>query len=495
MNLKRTGVDMPDHSQPINLFEYANKEIAPDNSALLESFLDDLWQRRDRQPDFYQDISEEDDFSRDISSKQKFLTFLRNGHIQSRKYVGVIHYNGQTINLLPKIFYGAYQAELPQTHIDAIHANMLWWFSYCRKIKFSTLKTGLGSLKSSFFEILIYIYASRTRDILNHCLYQSYMDISGGLPYMKGRLNVNRYITNNISTGEWHKLACDYNSFEFDNLFNRIIKYVARLLLGTTGNKENRAILSQVLFILDDVSDVTVVYGDCDKVRLNPLYEDMQAVLDYCRLFLGNSITFSYKNQFKVFAFLLPMEYVFEDFIFGFLEQHNGAISGLKKLSYQKSDLFLANLHEDDFNKGRIFNLKPDICFEYQHRPVIADAKYKLTYIDDPAASQTDLRKHGVMQSDLYQMVAYAIRRNVLDVFMIYPQSFSEQFSSNANKAVKFTVHDEFAEQDININILKIPIIHLDFPNIDLSENLQKSFEKNRQTLLSKFSEALQSIN
>ena len=39
-------------------------------------------------------------------------------------------------------------------------------------------------------------------------------------------------------------------------------------------------------------------------------------VLDYC-------IVWSYynKSQLKVFAFLLPMEYVFEDFIYGFTKK------------------------------------------------------------------------------------------------------------------------------------------------------------------------------
>ncbi|MGP8320859.1 MAG: McrC family protein [Methanosarcinaceae archaeon] len=468
----------------INLFEYSNQESFDGEAETLEAFLDDIWKLRHNQDFSYMDISEDDDYDSSIASKQKFLTFLKDGSIKSRKYVGVIKYNEHTINLLPKIFYDKAEDKQSAQNIDAIHTNMLWWLSYCRKIKFPKSKTGLNSIKSSFFDILIYIFANYTRQLLNKYLYHSYTEVNNELGYMKGRLDVNAYITNNISKGKWHKLSCTYDSFEFDNMFNRIIKYVVNLMLGSTKNSENKKLLDEILFILDEVTDINAVYEDCSKVKLNPLYEDMHTVLDYCRLFLGNSVTFSYKNQFKVFAFLLPMEYVFEDFIFGFLGKHRKKIPGIRKLTSQKSDLYLAKLYENDnMVSDPVFNLQQDIYFEYNNKKIIADVKYKLTYTSG-AISKAEENKHGVKQSDLYQMISYAIRRKTSDILLIYPQTLSVQFGEKEKKSVMFSVHDEFAGKNININIVKLSVIHQSFPDIDKSITLQKNFAETEAALL-----------
>tara|TARA_B110000027_G_scaffold132604_1_gene159140 strand:+ start:2751 stop:3068 length:318 start_codon:yes stop_codon:yes gene_type:complete len=82
----------------INLFEYENKVPFKDDFDGLELFLDDIWKNREKNS-FYSDNEE------DKIESQRFLQFLhKSKEIKSNKYVGVIHYNGQKINLLPKIF-------------------------------------------------------------------------------------------------------------------------------------------------------------------------------------------------------------------------------------------------------------------------------------------------------------------------------------------------------------------------------------------------------
>lgn len=53
----------------------------------------------------------------------------------------------------------------------------------------------------------------------------------------------------------------------------------------------------------------------CSRISFNPMFGEFETVRVYCQLFLTNCISFDYKNDLKLFAFLLPMEYVFEDFI------------------------------------------------------------------------------------------------------------------------------------------------------------------------------------
>ena len=83
----------------INLFEYQNKVLFPEKHFDdLEVFLDDIWKKREKSTYFNEDENREE--------VQHFMQFLhKTKELKSNKFVGVIHYEDQTINLLPKIFY------------------------------------------------------------------------------------------------------------------------------------------------------------------------------------------------------------------------------------------------------------------------------------------------------------------------------------------------------------------------------------------------------
>ncbi len=72
----------------INLFEYQNKELFEGSNDDLEIFLDDIWQKREKNS-FYDDPESEK------IEVQRFLQFLhKTNELKSNKYVGVIHFEG-----------------------------------------------------------------------------------------------------------------------------------------------------------------------------------------------------------------------------------------------------------------------------------------------------------------------------------------------------------------------------------------------------------------
>ena len=428
----------------INLFEYQNKETFDGSFTDLEIFLDEIWSRREKNS-FYSDI---------VSSKQEaqpFIQFLRkSNHIKSNKYVGVIHFEGEKINLLPKIFYED-NREYSENDINVMQSHILWWLSYCRKIKFPNYQTSLGGKKSDFFEILIYLFSKYTRQLLSNSVYQQYEEINQELPFIKGRLNTNEYIHENIARGNWHKINCTYDAFVFDNLFNRIIKYVAKLLLNVTENSDNKKYLREILFILEEVSDVTVTREDCLRVKFNPMFGEFETVRDYCYLFLNHSISFNYKNNLKLFAFLLPMESIFEDFVFGFIGKEIKGITAKSQIS---------SVYLDEENA---FTLKPDIHLQIGSREILADTKYKILY-----SEETDPKK-GISQSDLYQMISYAIRFKIKEIILFYPNTISN-YTESMNK---ITIQDRLAnEVKILIQVFQLPIINRELFHEASDENL-----------------------
>src|SRR5690606_2420023 len=103
-------------------------------------------------------------------------------------------------------------------------------------------------------------------------------------------------------------------------------------------------------------------------------------------------------SDLKLFAFLLPMEYVFEDFIYGFIEKEIEVVNP----KGQSTGTYL--------DEAQNFGLKPDLILDFGYKRIIADTKYKLVYYDnlDP--------KKGISQSDLYQMLAYAVRFGIQEI-------------------------------------------------------------------------------
>ena len=440
-----------------NLFEYQNKVELPDSFDDLEEFLDEIWKNREKNSFYFEDSEKQ-------IETQRFLQFFhKTQEVKSNKYVGVIHFAGERINLLPKIcFYpGAVCTDESATQI---HAHILWWLSYCRKIKFPNYQTSLGNLKSDFFEVLIYLFSKYTRQLLSNSIYQQYEDIRSELPYMKGRLNTNEYIKRNISTGRWHRLNCTYDAFVMDNGFNRIIKFVTTLLFSMTKSPDNKKNLREILFILDEVSDVRATAEQCLAVKFNPIFSEFETVKDYCVLFLSNSISFNYKNDLKLFAFLLPMEYVFEDFVFGFIEKEI------------KQVLVKAQVGSTYLDVDRNFRLRPDLVLQIGDTPLIADTKYKIVY-----SNEKDPHK-GISQSDLYQMLAYSVRFEVSEIILFYPNTITKYQESVSDIVIK----DQ--EKEVHIKAFQLPVVDSDIVHMenDPKQNLTAMFGFTRNKLIEK---------
>ncbi len=449
----------------INLFEYQNKVDIQDSFGGLEGFLDEIWNSREKNS-FYSENGN------DKIESQRFLQFIhKSNELKSNKYVGVIHYEGNKINLLPKIFFDS-EKEYQTNEVNQIQNHILWWLSYCRKIKFPNYQTSLGSAKSDFFEVLIYLFSKYTRELLNSSIYQQYEEVNRELSFIKGRLNTNEYINENLSKGKWHKLNCTYDAFVFDNEFNRIIKYVTTLLFNATSSQDNKKNLREILFILDEVSDERATAEQCSRISFNPMFGEFETVRDYCQLFLTNCISFDYKNDLKLFAFLLPMEYVFEDFIFGFIDKELEKVTA----KAQRSDTYL--------DEGKSFNLKPDLWLKTDHKSLIADTKYKIVYSDEKDP------KKGISQNDLYQMLAYAVRFEVDEIILFYPNTIKQ----SQEEETELTIKDAFADgKEISIRAFQLPIINRALLETDLETktDLSELFESTRQELINKIEKIL----
>lgn len=391
------------------LSEYdTTKEALPADFDVVgfKGYLNDVWRNR---------FIFHDDTSEKRSQEQPFLSFEYAGsncgpRLRADKYVGFVQYGGVTIELVPKLF----QPE--QGGIAFRH--LLWWLHYCRNIRFpfTDLLSGSETI-DDFPEALIGYFVRYTFDLVSTQPYHRYEETTETMNFLRGQLNTSAYIRESVSRGSFHQLVCDHEPFVYDNRLNQIIKYVARKLIGLCRFHDTRRRLEQILFALDEVSDIPATAQDCDTLPLNRFYQQYESCLSMCRFFLEDTYLNQQEDQQSHFCFLLPMDYVFEDFITGVTESY---FSDKLHIEPQKSGCYLTD--------QQAFRIRNDMMLTNResHHKLIVDTKYKLR----PKADSDS--KQGVSQSDLYQMISYSLRRDTNQVLLIYPNIHGRERTKSA---------------------------------------------------------------
>lgn len=376
----------------MDLFEFGDPQELPldFNIDSFENFLNDIWIKYQNEKDkeyFY-------NFSKDnqLSKKQRFLNINRN-KIQSCNYVGLIKFGNQSFNLYPKICKNKEKQE--------ITSILLFWLKYSNIRTLPKLDTNLKNCEFNFFEILIYIYASYTQNLFSTSLFQHYEEISEETTFLKGHLNINKYI-NNICNGKSHLFHCTFDSFELNNKFNQIVKYVSKRLLEVTSNYFNKQLLNEIILTLNEVDDVNCSLEDCHQVYINRFMEDFIIILEYCKMFLSHCISFNTDGENHSFAFLIRTESLFEDFVSNFI-----------KLNYENRNIKIKLQSIHNLDKNSFFKIKPDIIMKRNNTiSKIFDVKYKIV-------NKTD----DIQQKDIYQCLAYANGLQCNDITLLYPRN------------------------------------------------------------------------
>jgi 5-methylcytosine-specific restriction enzyme subunit McrC len=429
------------------LYEYHNKITVPDPKGLRD-YLHTFWQEQS----FPGEISEEE--SDEITRQQQYQPFLIfDGHeSRARNYVGFIQWNEFHLEIYPKVF-----RSYPVGPLLMIR-HLFFWFDHCRKWKFPFTRSKLDTLENlSLPELIIYLMASKMLDTASSMPVSMYQSVEESLYSPKGRISFDKYLSTGFLNGNQHRIDCEYEPLVYDNRLNRIIKYTGRLLLGKTRIPENRRILEELLFVLDEVEDHPSHYTALDTIMVNPLFVEYEGIKDICRIVLQQMMYGNQQYDLSQWSLLFPMEYIFEDFICGFLEDK---FSDTWKVEYQKSNLNLSSTPEAFRMQHDIFlTLKADSSVK-----IIVDTKYKLREKD----FQTD-KKKGVSQADMYQVISYAMRRGVHKVVLLYPN-----IESLPKQPDSFVVQSSFPGGDrITILAAEVP-----FWSIDDLEGLAARLEK-----------------
>jgi 5-methylcytosine-specific restriction enzyme subunit McrC len=439
----------------IQLFEYQDSDVQLNNEAQrirLEQFLKQLW--KNRYCAYGKELESDENYhTEDLRyRKQPFLRFDGNG-FRSQNFIGFIQFENLDIEIYPKVFKSAGMEPAKMLQ------QVFFWFNYCRKLHFPVLENSLDKMNcDSFPELLIWNFSKHCHSTLIELPFSHYVEKEEALQTVKGRISFPDYIRNGLSTGKYNQIDCIYESFEFDNKLNRSIKHVCRYLHSYTRMQETRDLLKEILFLLDEVTDESCSSTDLDSVVINSIFSDYIPIKEWCKRFLEQQLYSSSSVDSMQWSLLLPMEYVFEDFVAGFMQEE---FSSKFTVEPQRSNFFLT--------KGEQFQLRHDILItaEDGSGQFIIDTKYKLRSVDD----LTD-KKGGVVQADMYQMVSYGHRRGCKRVILLYPNQ-----SDMLNKELQFEIDTAFdPKPEIVVNATEIVFWSTDF--VSLKNEVRNSLTK-----------------
>lgn len=482
---------------PINLFEFvkyswdsseelkvisAKKTFSDD----LEKVLDTIWADRKRF------MPSENLYYESSSKKQRFIDFRKNELIP-RNWIGTIHVRSNdeeyAINLLPKIFHKEnYKYTTKET--DSVFAHILWWLSGSDKQNYSTMESSLGALESDFLEILVYMFSNYTLEIFSATSYHYYDTVNEELETVKGQIDFNKYVQN-YAKGNRHQLPCIFDSFQYDNQFNRIVKYVCSILKDFTKNRDTKRNLEEILFILDEVEYTTASPEDCDKVVLNPIYTEFKTILDNCKMFLSSLSIYKWKDDYSVFALLIPSEKLFENFIFSTLKQH--AITPISNVGRSRPGRSHLVRQAPSLVANR-YTMINDIVVKLEDQSyILFDTKYKKIYNTNIQEAEDIDPVYNISQADIYQMLSYAVGSGISDIGLIYP---ALPFEPQSTELPVYEIVDEFTnDTTIRIHPFKVNIVHEDGLALDVSGKLENLFESTSQQLINQLNNSVKTIS
>lgn len=440
-----------------------------------------------------------EDFQKSSEDNSKFLKHSSKTKLKAQNYVGIIQTPYGTLEILPKCFRGnalqeqevsltkeEKQVKKQKQREDIKSFFELETFQNQFKVENPTLKDFtlfdtpqksaqrflihcLTSLKDTPFkqsqissidtcntpllDVFMQMFCQELLEICKKGIRHDYVAIEENRAYLKGKLLFSGQIRHNLVHKERFYTSSD--EYITDIASNRLIKSTLELINSKATSHATLTLINQCLEVFEEIPSSGNIEGDflsCTSSRHFSYYDNL---LEWCKLFLqGNSFS-AYSGESKAYALLFPMEKLFESYVAHMFKKYNNGND--KRIYAQNSNQYL--LHSEGDSK--LFQLKPDLILELGEKKIIADTKWK------PLKNAED-KKHGIAQSDLYQVFAYAHYHEASEVWLIYPKLYAqgdEKSDKEMGEIVKnikdwnyHYKHKLFKDEKIEVKIFFAPL-------------------------------------
>ncbi|MFD0960587.1 McrC family protein [Paenibacillus chungangensis] len=358
-----------------------------------------------------------------------------------QRYVGFVSTPNLRLQILPKLFRDQAHENEEGTSVAMLFRLLHYsGFLAVRELPSSQL---MASFQHDMLELFIHLFLVRFLGVFERHVHRHYEDKTDNVQFVKGKILFQQSLERNYGLRHLHMVA--YQEFTEDTLLNQVLKSVMILIGKKTSHADNKKKLAQALTYLEDVRIIRLSSQAFDAVRFNRMNEAYRPVLNMARMFYTNAQPGMRAGDDQVFSFLVPLNRLFEQFVNKLL---NRALANIYKVQYQEQ----AYLDR----QSKRFVVKPDFVLRgingknnaiHEAASIVADAKYK-----NPITPSGELKP---TESDLYQMMAYALKFQVSTLLLIYPKFVSEP---NV-KAQTATYRIDAGERDVSLHLLQLDLL------------------------------------
>lgn len=315
------------------------------------------------------------------------------GGLKAGQVCGVLSYQGRSLEILPKIDGTGSDSRLALVNMLSVVHDL--------RISDGEL-TQLQTQRRSILELLIALFIRRLIKAMRSGLQRQYMRHQDDLHFVRGTIDIKRQLTKRPSASA--RLFCEFDELSENTPLNRMLKAVVLRLHGISSSSESKRHLQTILDVLRNVDFSSHPLKEAIQIdRSAAAYAD---IIPLARLLLSGDWQNTTSGHTTGTALLFPMNELFERYIARRAQQALG-----KNL-----------VHKQHFRhhalSNKLFRIIPDIVVDYQIEPVIIDTKWK-------QLENGDRQKLGVLQADIYQMLAYghsyAANGNKPRLVLLYP--------------------------------------------------------------------------
>lgn len=377
-------------------------------------------------------------------------------YIKTGRFVGTIQTkDGQSIEILPKIYKASGQQEKDQAVCRRVFLNMLRHFSDTRNRSFQN--AALQTKKNfPILEAYIANYVQAVEELVLGGLKRNYNNVAETQRFLKGRLDISRQIRLNVT--DQSRFAIKHNKYIEDIPQNRILVATLHKLNQISHSVSNKSRITSVLGLLSDIPASSNIHGDL-KIALakNRLFSTYELLMQWSSQFLLNKGFTNFSGNRVNQSLLFQAERLFENFVAYLFKKYAATYKETSlNSSSQNSRYYLVDRH----NESGMFRLRPDIVVEsdkssIRYDCIIIDTKWKA--ID----GQSPNRHYLIDMKDMYQLYAYgqkymqgesprAGHEVIPKLVLLYP--YSEKFT----KALPEFVYEEILEK-FGLKLMVVP--------------------------------------
>jgi len=336
--------------------------------------------------------------------------------IKAKSYVGVIQIGDVTIQILPKVDATGQDNSKNEASVKSAVSNLLWMLIYAGEIPVKEREVSrLTRMKGNLFEIFVKIFCDKLLEELEKGVFRNYQEREETVSLLKGRWLLSKQLREKPLMQD--KFIISYADFTEDNSLNRILNYTVQYLRRMTSDIGNKNRLDILQSWFDEVELPNKISShEIEQVTFTRLNVAFKPIFDLACTFIFHETIELSAGKTPIFSFLFDMNVLFERFIAGFVRLYRQKV--LPSL-YENCDILIQSkgdkrwLARNQSSGGSLmFRLRPDIVLRQSDHsiPLIIDTKYKI-----------DKR---IIESDAYQMHAYATCFECPELLILYPDSY-----------------------------------------------------------------------